>query len=153
MAFMGGMKDKFSQASRSTVQKAKNLSELARLNSVISDTETQINELYGKIGYEVYCAYKEAPLPEIEELIVRISELNKTIDICKLQIQVINAVNTCPQCGAKTKKEMIFCSACGFKLEEILKSEENERTLFCRNCGAPVMEGFLFCTSCGKKIE
>ena len=104
MAFMNNMRDRLTQASQSTVQKAKDLSELAKLNGAVSNAEKQISELYGKIGYEVYCAYCNAPLPEVAELIQQVTDLHQTIEACKAQIKAINTADTCPQCGAKSKR-------------------------------------------------
>lgn len=42
------------------MQKAKDLSEITKLNMVISESETKINEIYSEIGYKVYCAYRES---------------------------------------------------------------------------------------------
>lgn len=151
MAFMNNMRDKLSQVSQATVQKAKDLSELAKLNSTISNTEKQINELYQKIGYEVYCAYCEAPLPEVADLIQQVADLHQSIKTCKTQINAINAADTCPQCGAKISKGMAFCSGCGHKL---LADEQPvaEQPLFCSNCGAQISADSIFCTSCGQKL-
>lgn len=151
MAFMNNMRDRLTQASQSTVQKAKDLSELAKLNGAVSNAEKQISELYGKIGYEVYCAYCNAPLPEVAELIQQVTDLHQTIEACKAQIKAINTADTCPQCGAKISKGMAFCSGCGHKL---IAEEEPvaERALFCSNCGAQISADSMFCTSCGQKI-
>lgn len=153
MAFIENMKGKISQASQSTVQKAKDLSEVAKLNSSISEAEKQISELYGKIGYDVYCAYHDQPLPEVSELIGKVTKLHQSIEACKAQIKVINAANTCPQCGAKIKQGMAFCSGCGYKLPVVEQPAAAEQTSFCSNCGAPISAGSLFCTSCGTKVE
>lgn len=153
MAFIENVKGKFSQAGASTVQKAKELSELARLNSAVSDAEKQISELYGKIGYEVYCAYHDAPLPEVAELIGQVSALHQNIQDCKAQIKAINTANTCPQCGAKISKGMAFCSGCGFKLPVVEQPAAAGQASFCTNCGAPIAAGSAFCTSCGKKVD
>ncbi|HCT90574.1 MAG TPA: hypothetical protein DF613_04200 [Lachnospiraceae bacterium] len=153
MAFMDNMKNRFSQASQSTVQKAKDLSELARLNGTISDTENRISELYGKIGYDVYCAYRDRPLPEVAGLIGQVTELHQSIEACRAQIKAINAANSCPNCGAKIRQGMAFCSGCGYKLPVVEQPAPSAQAAFCTNCGAPITPGSLFCTSCGKKIE
>ncbi len=152
MAFINNMRDKLSQASQSAVQKAKDLSEIARLNGVISSTEKQIAELYGKIGYEVYRAYCDAPLPEVAEMIEKVTELHHEIEASKAQINAINAADTCPQCGAKVGKGMAFCSSCGFKLPVQETPAAEQPSAFCSNCGAPVAANSAFCTSCGQKI-
>ena len=99
------------------MQKAKDLSEITKLNMAVSESETKINEIYSEIGYKVYCAYRENPLEEVKEEIGQIRELEEAMEACKLQIQAINAMNSCPRCGAKIKPEMMFCSSCGMKLQ------------------------------------
>lgn len=151
MTFMNNMRDRLTQASQSTVQKAKDLSELAKLNGTISSAEKQISELYGKIGYAVYCTYCNAPLPEVVELIQQVTDLHQTIEACKTQIKTINTADNCPKCGTKISKGMAFCSGCGHKL---IVEEESvaEQTSFCSNCGAQIPTDSMFCTSCGQKI-
>ena len=151
MAFINSMRDRLTQAGQSTVQKAKDLSEVAKLNSMISGAEKQINELYGKIGYEVCCAYSNAPLPEVAELIQQVTDLLQTIEACKAKIVAINLADLCPQCGAKINKGMAFCSGCGHKLA-VEETTTVERASFCSNCGAQISADSLFCTSCGNKI-
>ena len=67
MAFLDGVKGKISKAGYSTMQKAKDLSEITKLNMAVSESETKINEIYSEIGYKVYCAYRENPLEEVKE--------------------------------------------------------------------------------------
>ena len=152
MAFINNVRDKLAQVSQSTVQKAKDLSELAKLNATVSSAEKQISDLYGKIGYEVYCAYCEAPLPEVAELIKQVTDLHQIIENCKMQIKTINMADTCPQCGAKINKSMTFCSGCGCKLSDEEQSV-GEQSLICSNCGAQISADSAFCTSCGQKIN
>lgn len=152
MAFIDDMKGKLSQAGSSTVQKAKELSELVKLNNEVSESETQISELYTKIGYEIYCAYCEKPLPEVGGLIGQVSELQEKINGCKQRIKEINAANTCPQCSARISKGMAFCSKCGYRLPDQEQRDKERSALFCANCGAVVSEGVRFCSACGAKI-
>lgn len=157
MAFFDNVRGKLNQASQTTVQKAKELSEIAKLNAAIASTERQINELYSKLGYEVYCAYNEAPLPEVESLINQLKELHQNIENCRAQIKEINAVETCPHCGARITKEMIFCSGCGNRLivpqpEPLVVEENVQEVLLCGACGAELAPDSIFCTNCGNKV-
>ena len=68
------------------MQKAKDLSEITKLNMAVSESETKINEIYSEIGYKVYCAYRENPLEEVKEEIGQIRELEEAMEACKLQI-------------------------------------------------------------------
>ena len=150
MAIYDNLKDKLSQTSQSAVSRVKDLSETMRLNTEIGDIENQINDLYSKIGYEVYIAYKDKPLPEVEGMIAEISELHNRIEESKLLIQAMQSANTCPACGNKIKPGMAFCSSCGAKLPE---AAAPERAAFCSQCGAPAVDGADFCMSCGAELE
>lgn len=149
MAFINNLKDKLSQAGQSTAQKAKDISDLAKLNSTISNAERQISDLYSKVGYEIYCAYRNAPQPEVAELIQQINDLHKSIEDCKAQIKVIQAIEDCPQCGAQLNKG--FCNTCGYRAP-VKEKPVAAQAAFCSNCGAPISADSAFCTSCGQKI-
>lgn len=152
MALFDSMKNKISAAGQTTVQKAKDLTEITRLNSTISSTEEQIRELYTSVGYEVYRAYYEKPLPEVEEQLNQITQLHQKIEDCKAQIDAINAVKTCPQCGMKVNKEMAFCGSCGCRLPVEEPPVVEEKPAFCGACGAPIAADTVFCTNCGNKV-
>lgn len=86
MDLVNAMRDKLSQAGQSTAQKAKDLSELAKLNAMVSGAKKQITELYGKIGYEVCRAYSNEPLPNGRQ---------------RGKLNFAAAAAFCPSCGQK----------------------------------------------------
>ena len=45
----------------------------------------------------------------------------------------------CPKCNSAVGPELLFCSECGFKIENIP---------LCKECGTPLKDGVLFCPSC-----
>ncbi len=121
--------------------------EVAKLNGTISSTERQINDLYRQIGYAIYCAHHQDPLPEVKEQIEQVVALHKVIDDCNAQIAAIKAADSCPQCGAHVGKGVAFCAACGYKLPVPEPS-----AAFCTGCGTALTPGSAFCPSCGQKI-
>lgn len=152
MAFFDEMKHKVTQVGQSAAKSAKDFSEITRLNSEISDAESRINQLYNRIGYEVYCAYSANPLPEVKELIEQINGLHETIEDRRAQIQAINAASRCPNCGAKIRPDMAFCSNCGAHLVQP-EQPKAAASAFCSNCGAPLAAGAAFCTGCGARVS
>ncbi|MBR2046870.1 MAG: YARHG domain-containing protein [Agathobacter sp.] len=56
----------------------------------------------------------------------------------------------CVKCGFENEDMSLFCSECGTKLEEAVKTEVQR---FCMNCGSPVEPGTLFCSECGKPLQ
>ena len=147
MAFFDEMKNRVTQASQSAAKSAKEVSEITRLNGEISDAESRINQLYNQIGYEVYCAYSAHPLPEAADLIEQVNALHDKIENCRMQIQTINAASRCPNCGAKIRPGMAFCSGCGARLVQAEPAQPAAQA-FCQNCDAPLAPGAAFCTSC-----
>lgn len=181
MAFFDNMKGILTQAGQTTVQKTKDLSEIARLKAQVMGAEKQINDLYGKLGYEIYVAYSQSPMPEGEAIIKQLNDLHANIEAWKAQIKVISTVELCPQCGAKLNRDMPFCTNCGTRVAAPVPVENRdpmtsfapeaapveapeafvvdspapeavEAPAFCSNCGATVAADALFCTVCGTRL-
>lgn len=150
MAVFENVKTKITQGGRAAIQKTKELTETARINSAISETRRQVNNLYKLIGQEIYATYQNDPIPEVAEQIRNITELNKLIAEYKEQIRKINAVVICPQCNSKSKPDVTFCSECGYKLSQVSVIQAAD---FCTGCGAPVSVDMNFCTVCRKKLR
>lgn len=153
MAFFDNMKTKLTNTSQTAVQKAKDLTELTKLNAQISEAEGKINDLYYKLGFEIYRTYREEPLETGAEFFAQITELHQQIADCKAQIAAINHANTCPNCGAKVSKGMVFCSGCGSRLPVAeTPAAAPAAGKVCSKCGAPLADDVVFCTLCGQRV-
>lgn len=150
MAFMDNMRDKLTQASQSTVKKAKELTDLAMLNAEVAGVEKQISDLYEKIGCEIYNTYKDQPLAEVADLIGQITVLQEDLEKVKGQLKAKSGVDTCPNCGAKTTKTMTFCGNCGSKLESEVVEEMDLKE--CSNCSHGNKATDSFCQNCGSRL-
>lgn len=53
---------------------------------------------------------------------------------------------SCPECGAKVKKNAKFCPECGKEINPAVKKTA------CPKCGAQVKKGAKFCPECGQKL-
>lgn len=152
MAFFDEMKQKVSQVGQSASKSAKEFSETSRLNSEITAAKNKINQLYNQIGYTVYCAYSENPLPEAANLIEQVNALHDQIGYCQAQIQALNASSRCSNCGAKIRPGMAFCSSCGIRLPQPELTKPAAQS-FCPNCGSPVTGDTAFCPNCGFRVQ
>lgn len=152
MAFFDEMKQKVSQVGQSASKSAKEFSETSRLNSEIAVAKNKINQLYNQIGYAVYCAYSANPLPEAADLIEQVNALHDQIESCQAQIQAINASSHCPNCGAKIRPGMAFCSSCGTRLPQPEPAKPAAQS-FCPNCGSPLTGDTAFCPNCGFRVQ
>ena len=155
MAFYDQLKDSQNAANLS----AKNLTETSNLNSQVKEVEESINELYQKLGREIYQAYRQVPMAEGADLIAQITALHEKVDALNAQIMSL----TCTACGAVLEDGALFCTNCGCKVtaEEpapactdcnpIPAALENPVPK-CISCGAVLEEGALFCTNCGTRL-
>lgn len=148
MAFFENAKKNYKQVSQTALKKTKDLSEVVKLNTSIISNEDKIRELYHKLGYEVYRAYKANEVPKDKPLLDELDALYAQINEENERINKINAANKCPNCGAKVGKKDIFCGSCGTKLPE-----QKPIIPVCKACGATLLEGAMFCQSCGTKVE
>lgn len=157
MAFMDDVLGKMSQAGQSVSKKARDLSEYAKYSSTISDSETEIRTLYSEIGYQVYLAYRNNPLPEVAPQIQRITALNKTIEDARAAQKALNDSEKCPRCGTRIRPGMLFCNNCGCRLAEPAPRQDapamQAPARFCMSCGAPMAPDAIFCMSCGARFE
>ena len=153
MAFFDEMKGKLTQATQTTAKKAKDLTDIAKLNGEISDAERKINDLYSKLGFEVYRLHQKDEAPEFADIIQQIRDLHTRIEENRRQIQTINGDSNCPNCGAKVKRGVAFCAACGTRVTVPAAPAAEQQPGVCPNCGAVLNPGSAFCGSCGTRVE
>ena len=130
------------------MQKAKDFSEITRLNGQISEEETRINNAYlaiGRLYVEVHSGDAE---PQFTTWISSIQQSQSKIDTYRRQIQDIKGVQRCEKCGAEVAAGSAFCNSCGAPIPKI-EAAVLQNGIPCKNCGAMIQLGMNFCTSCG----
>ncbi len=152
MGFFDDLGKKMSDAGQSAVQKTKEMSDIARLNSSISQNESKINSLYVQIGKLYTEKYGIEGEDEFSGLVKEIKESEDQIVEYKKQIEEIKGVKRCPNCGAEVPKDAAFCSSCGAAMPKV-EEPISEDMVKCTKCGALVKKGMRFCTSCGQPIQ
>lgn len=151
MALWDEFGKKASEATAKTMQKAKELQEITRLNSLISDEEKNIDNVYYQLGKRYVSLYADDCEDAFTEMLEAIRESKKKIEDYKKQVHDVKGVLCCKNCGAEIQKDAAFCSSCGCpipKVEDIISDD----CIKCENCGAVIKKGTRFCTSCGTPI-
>lgn len=150
MAFFDDLGKKLSQAGQTAVQKTKEMTDIARINSMISDEEKKVNDNYYQIG-KLYAAMHQTDFEsDFAGMITAIKESETKIRDYKQQIQDIKGVVRCEKCGAEVASNVAFCSSCGAPMPKQDMLENNSNLIKCTGCGAMVDKNMRFCTSCGK---
>ena len=152
MAFFDDLSKKISQAGQTAVQKTKEMTDIARINGMISDEERKVNNNYYQIG-KLYVAMHSADYEnDFAGMIAAIKESEQSIVEYRQQIQDIKGVVRCEKCGAEVASNVAFCSSCGAPMPAQTQVVD-ENMIKCPGCGQLVSKSMRFCTSCGKPMN
>lgn len=149
MAFFDDLGKKISQAGQSAVQKTKDMTEIAKYNSAISDEEAKIKAYYSEIGKLYFSLNRENPDEKFAPMVNGIIAAARAIEDYREKIKDIKGIVLCANCGAQLTGGA-FCSTCGAPAPVEEKAEPAANT--CTACGAALAEGSAFCTSCGAPV-
>lgn len=131
------------------VQQAKALSDITRLNAVISEEKKKIENYYYALGKSYAQLHKEDYEEALGEFMLGIADAERIIKESQEQIRDIKGVQTCEKCGAELVKDSAFCRSCGAPVPKPVVPVGP----VCSGCGAPLSDGMRFCVSCGKPVE
>lgn len=126
MAFFDELSKKISQAGQTAVQKGKELADIAKLNSAVSDEEKRIDDNYREIGKLYTSLHGENPDVDFAAMIAAIHESESKILEYKQQIKDIKGVVCCEKCGAEVSSNAAFCSTCGAPMPVVKPVETQE---------------------------
>ena len=153
MAFWNGLGQKASTTTARAVQKAKDMTDISRLNMLISEEQKKIDNIYYQIGKLYVAIHTKDHEEEFDGMFLALEEMNKKIRSYQQEIADIKRVIRCPQCGAEVQMGDSFCSLCGMRMPMPEIPQVNMDDLVrCENCGGLVKKGTRFCTSCGNPI-
>ena len=161
MAFFDDLSKKITDASTKTIQKGKDLTDVARLNSQISAEESRINTLYGMIGKQYMELHRKDAEDAFAGLVASVAEAEQNIAACRAKITELRAVPHCPNCGAELVKGAAFCGICGTPIPAapveapttpVQPAPAAPAVKFCPNCGVKMPADAQFCAECGTRF-
>lgn len=151
MAFLDDLSKKITQAGQTAVQKTKDVTDVARLNGVVSEEEKKINNYYYQIGKLYVAMHVSDYEADFEGMITAIRESEQKIADSRQQIQDIKGVVRCEKCGAEVSTNFDFCSSCGAPMPKRADAAD-ANMVKCSGCGQMVPKNMRFCISCGKRM-
>lgn len=124
MDFFNRLGDVIADNGKKVAQKAKEVSELAKLNGQLTTEENRKNAAFLAIGKRFFEeSAGEVSTEYISDFSV-INESNANIEDIKEQIKLIKKIYYCPNCGASMSISASFCSSCGSKVKHSEKAKE-----------------------------
>lgn len=118
MDFFNKAKEKISKTGTDVAKKAKDLTEIAKLNSQISSNESTIKATYTEIGKYVYENLREDAPEEMVAKMTVIDEAKAEIERLQAEILKVKGSAKCEQCGNEVDANVAFCPSCGNKMPE-----------------------------------
>lgn len=155
MAIFDNLGKKITDKTQNVARGAKEFTDVARLNSLISDEQRQIVSLYDQLGKLYYQTAESDPDTALGRICLAIDASNQRIAKHNEEISQIKGLRRCRKCGADVPLTSAFCGSCGTKLESAQEQSapDIKTTKFCAYCGAEISDKVAFCTSCGQKAE
>ena len=149
MAFWDNFERKATDATANVVSKVKGVSDITRLNSMVSEEENRIREIYFKIGQTYVALHGRDNEAGFADLLNALKASQLKIEQCKQEIMDIKGVQKCERCGAEVAAGAAFCMTCGAQIPKIQPKPAVNAGRRCKKCGATVAPNARFCTSCG----
>ena len=149
MAFWDNFEKKATDATANVVSKVKGVSDITRLNSMVSEEENRIREIYFKIGQTYVALHGRDNEAGFADLLNALKASQLKIEQCKQEIMDIRGVQKCERCGAEVAAGAAFCMTCGAQIPKIQPKSAVNAGRRCKKCGATVAPNARFCTSCG----
>ena len=120
MSAWDNLKGSLFAAGRDVSQKAKEVSEVAKLKMDIHTKEAFVEKQFAALGRAYYEVNKDNASEAAVEKFAVIKEALEEIERMSQQVLDIQGVVQCPNCGKKMPADNSFCSDCGTKLDEII---------------------------------
>lgn len=121
MATWDEVKETLFTAGKDVSQKAKDVSEIAKLKIDIRSKEDFVEKQYAALGKAYYEAHKNDEEAKESAQFYVIEEALIEIERMKEQILKLQGASACPRCGAKMPEGAVFCSSCGAKMNDMFE--------------------------------
>lgn len=148
MAFWDNFEKKATDATANVMSKVKGVSDITRLNSMVTEEENRIKDIYFKIGQTYVKLHGQDNDPGFSGLLNALKASQLKIEKYKQEIMDIKGVQKCERCGAEVQNGASFCMSCGAPIPKVQPQPVNTGRI-CKKCGAQVAPTARFCTSCG----
>ena len=160
MGFFDNIGKGISDFSQATIQKGKDVANVAKYNRLISEEERTIARLFEALGKQYFELHVQDHEEVFDDLIGRIVQSGKKIEEYTETIKDLQGIIRCAECGSDVPGGAAFCPECGAR---VIRKEETEETegaapekpkkIYCTNCGVLIAPGYKFCAACGMKVE
>ena len=116
MALFENLEKTFGKVADVTVQKSKEVAQLAKLNTQLAAAQRELEEAFSTLGKSVYKDQKDASENPYAQLFRCIAAKQAHVQEIRKQLDAVKEVQTCSHCGTANPKGNQYCSKCGTPL-------------------------------------
>ena len=165
MGFFEDIGKKVADVGQKTVQKTKEMSDILRLESLVTKEENKLEQIYSQIGKMYVELHTDSFEDAFAGMFGEIREAEQNIQNYRQQIDEIKnsrnreedeaaASGKCRNCGAAVPDGSLFCTSCGKPIQQLEPSStDTAEKQFCAVCGAELASDAIFCEKCGTKVS
>ncbi len=119
MAILDDVKKGLTDVSETIVKKSNEIVEVQKLKLKKSSLEKDIREAYLELGKMYYKHIEKdgAADENAQDAYTRIVEAKEAVAELTAKLEQFSRERTCPVCGEKSSKDMVYCPHCGHKFE------------------------------------
>ena len=160
MGFFDNIGKGISDFSQATIQKGKDVANVARYNRMIAEEERTTSRLFEALGRKYVELHASDYEEDFADLAGQIVESGQKIEEYTELVKELQGITRCAECGSDIPNGASFCPECGARA--IRKADDGQsggdaqgkpKKQFCTNCGALIVPGYKYCAACGMKIE
>ncbi|MDO5793058.1 MAG: hypothetical protein Q4Q00_02550 [Turicibacter sp.] len=148
-SFFEGLGKKVTQTGQGAMKKTKEMAEIAKINSQISDEEKKLKKLYMKLGQLYYEMHKDSPDAVFMDICQGIGGCLQTINRYEIMVEELKGIKRCRKCKTEMPSDSTYCPKCGSKLDD---ERETIVSTICSNCGMENGGCATSCIKCGKLL-
>lgn len=146
------------KGSQDAIRKTKEVTELAKVNSQITETQRAIDLLLAQLGKAVYESGEQSLADRFCAVWSELTNKYATIQSLNQEKMKIKNVSICEECGSEIATDTLFCQKCGNKVKviesvDVSVGAGSSGMLFCAHCGKPIQQDTVFCPNCGEKND
>lgn len=153
MAFWDELSQKASATSAKAVQKAKDFSEITRLNGAINEEQSKLRSLCSQIGEQYVAIHAADAAPQFADAVKAVQDTKAKIAELQKEVRFLRGVTVCPKCGTELPMGSRFCTNCGAQIPQEEPPASYKGMKRCPNCGNLIDKDARFCTNCGAQLQ
>lgn len=126
MSFFDKLKKQVVEVGQTTAQKTKDIAEIVKLTSDVSEEEKKIKAAYEKMGELYFNLNAEKAEGDFAPFVEAVNSSKAKLEELKKELSKLKGVKQCEVCGKEIKAEDTFCSGCGSEVKKDVEEVKEE---------------------------